>query len=151
MTAIITRQIEKSLAELRALVADLARPRRMRVAEIVARVAGISVAQAYEATAVDPDEQAAALERFGRGAVDIAVATRWLAERRGCSAAETNAAVELAQRLHEPLCRALDTTPPPPDAAVALPSPAWRNVAQPTTTTAPRERPARRPTEFQAW
>ena len=150
MNATIGRQLEQGLAELRALVAELARPRRTRVAEVVARHAGISVVQAYEATAVSSDEQAEALQRFGSGAVDIAVAVRWLAERRGCTADETIAAVALAQRLHEPLHRAVDT-PTPPVAAVALPSPAWRNIPQPTTATVPSERPARQPPELQAW
>jgi len=143
------RQIEQSLAELRALVAELTRPRRMRIAEIVAAHAGITVTQAYDATAVSADEQGAALERFGGRLVNIAELVRWLAERRGCTAAETNAAVVLAERLHEPLHRALDTPPPPPEAAAPLPSPALRNVARPTT--APRERPTRQPTELQAW
>jgi len=151
VNATITRQIEQGLAELRALVAELTHPRRMRIAEIVAAHAGIGVAQAYAATDVSADEQGAALQYFGGRLVDLAELTRWLAERRGCTAAETNAAVDLAQRLHAPLCRAIDTPTPPPEAAVALPSPALRNVAQPTTTTAPREWPARQPREFQAW
>jgi len=148
----IARQIEQSLAELRALVAELTHPRRMRIAEIVAAHAGIGVAQAYAATDVSADEQGAALQYFGGRMVDLAELTRWLAERRGCTAAETNAAVDLAQRLHEPLCRAVDTPPPtPPEAAVALPSPAWRNIPQPTTATVPRARPTRQPTELQAY
>ena len=151
MNGTINRQIEKSLAELRALVADLARPRRTRIAEIVARHAGISVEQAYEATAVSADEQAAALERFGRGAVDLAELVRFLAERRGCTSEETTRAIDLAQRLHEPLHRALDTTTTTPEAPATRPPPALRNVAQPTTTTAPLARPTRQPTEFQAY
>jgi len=147
----IARQIEQSLAELRALVAELTHPRRMRIAEIVAAHAGIGVAQAYEAAEVSSDEQGAALQYFGGRLVDLAELTRWLAARRGCTAAETNAAVELAQRLHEPLRRAGDTATPPPDAAVALPSPTLRNVARPTTTPVPRERPTRQPTELQAY
>ena len=151
MNGTITRQIEQSLAELRALVAELTHPRRMRIAEIVAAHAGISVAQAFAATEVSLDEQGAALQHFGGRMVDIAELTRFLAAWRGCTAGETNAAVDLAQQLHEPLHRAVDAPTPPPEAAVALPSPAWRNIPQPPTTTVPRERPARQPTVLQAY
>jgi len=147
----ITRQIEQSLAELRALVAELTRPRRRRIADLVAAHAGISVAEAFAATEIDPDEQAEALERFGRGSVDIAELTRWLAERRGCTAAEIAAAVALAERLHGPLHRAIDTPPSTPEAPATLLSPTLRNVAPPASSSAPREWPARQPPELQAY
>ena len=151
MNGTLGRQIEQSLAELRALVAELARPRRLRIAEAVAACSDISVTQAYEATDVSSDEQGAALQYFGGRLVDLAELTRWLAERRGCTAAETNAAVGLAQRLHAPLCRAADTPPPPPEAAVALPSVGVQDAIRPPTPTVPRERPARQPTVLQAY
>ena len=151
MNGTLGRQLEQGLAELRALVAELTHPRRMRIAEAVAAHSDISVAEAYAATEIDPDEQAEALERFGRGAVDIAELTRWLAARRGCTPAETIAAVELAQRLHEPLCRAIDTPPPPPEAPAPRPAPTLRNVARPTTPTAPSDGPTRQPTVLQAY
>jgi len=78
--------------------------RRLRVAAVLEPMEGISVEEAYERTAVAPDDQAAILARFGRARmVDVADLVRWMAERSGLTAEETVLAVAQALRVHAQL------------------------------------------------
>ena len=72
---------------------------RLRVAAVVAPLEGITFDEAYEWSAVDPDDQAAVLARFGRGLVDVAELVRFLAARHGLSTAETAEAIASAERV----------------------------------------------------
>ena len=74
--------------------------RRLHVAEVLAPMEGISLEQAYERTAIDPTDQVALLERFGRDHVDVGAVTGWLAQRHGLTAEETAEAVAQAERCH---------------------------------------------------
>ena len=84
--------------------AERTRRRRLRVAAVLAPMERISVDEAFERTAVAPDDQAAILARFGRASmVDVADLVRWMAERSGLTEAETVLAVAQALRVHAQL------------------------------------------------
>ena len=81
------------------LETERTRRRRLHIAEALAAREGVSLEEAHEWTFVDSDDKAAALERFGRGLVDVGAVTRWLAERHGLTAEETAEAVAEAERV----------------------------------------------------
>jgi len=90
-------------ARLTRLEASATRRKRQRVAEAVAELEGVSPEEAFEWTEVDPDDQAAALQRFGNGLVDVGELARWMAARHGLTAQETSEAVSWAERCNAQL------------------------------------------------
>ena len=79
------------------LEAERTRRRRLRVAEILVEMERVSIEEAFVWTAVDPDDQAATVQRFGRGPVDVGELMRFLAERHGFTEEETAAAAAQAE------------------------------------------------------
>jgi len=80
------------------LEAERTRRRRLRVAEVLAEMEGVSVEEAFAWTEVDPDDKAATAQRFGSGLVDVGELTRFLAERHVLTREETTQAIGQAER-----------------------------------------------------
>ena len=80
------------------LETERTRRRRLRVAEVLAEMERVSVAEAFARTFVDPADQAGLLARFGRGLVDVGALTGFLAGRHGLTDQETAQAVGQAER-----------------------------------------------------
>ena len=91
MSALVSRLVK--------LETERTRRRRLRIAETVAGMEGVTVEEAFERSDVDPTDAAAIAERFGCGLVDVGAVTRFLAQRHGLTAAEAAEAAATAELL----------------------------------------------------